>query len=326
MIIILSIWGCHSPSSYTNKLQYPDHFPPHIAPPARNELTSTGVALGKALFFDPALSANGNISCATCHQPELSFSDGKKLSTGHNGILLKRHTPTLINLAWSEYFFWDGGVKNLESLSFAALMNPNEMGTDLTELSKNLNAHPTYPAQFKKAFGIDSISSAYTSRAIAQYMRTLIFAQSKYDSMRQQKITFSAKERKGMAVFQNNCAACHPPPLFTDHGFHHNGIQQSYSTEDISLSTGRFRITQDSSDLGRYKTPTLRNIMLTAPYMHDGRFKSLEEVLDHYRTLDSTNRNQDQRLANLHFSSEEKKYLIAFLATLTDHAIREKSN
>lgn len=315
--------SCNTNSNSINKvpLDYPTHFPNPIPSPERNELTAHGVALGKTLFFDASLSANGQISCASCHRPELAFSDNKRFSIGHSGDSLKRNTPPLFNLAWSESFFWDGGVKNLESLSFAALMSPDEMGTDLTELCETLNHYKSYSIAFQKAFKTDSISAAHVSRALAQYMRMLISADSKYDSVQQGLDEFSELEQKGRVVFRNNCASCHRPPLYTDNKFHKNGITQVYSTKNLSLTTGRFRITRDSTDLGKYKTPSLRNLSFTAPYMHDGRFSTLDEVLNHYQHIDQSNQNHDSLVRAIVFSNSEKLALRAFLNTLEGSAI-----
>ncbi|UXX77961.1 c-type cytochrome [Reichenbachiella carrageenanivorans] len=299
-------------------MSYPSYFPAPIATPQRNELTTTGVALGQRLFFDSSLSPDGKIACASCHQQAHAFTDGQAFSRGHSGKALKRNTPALINLAWSESFFWDGGVKNLESLAFAALMSPDEMGADLPTLTQRLNRDTIYRPAFKQAFGIDSISSAFVSRAIAQYLRTLISADSKYDLVQKGTASYDSLESQGQLVFKKNCAACHTPPLFTNHQFHHNGISQTYDSKDLYLSTGRFRITKDSSDLGKYKTPTLRHLSLTAPYMHDGRFSTIEKVIDHYQNLDRTNQNQDSLVRLIEFDDIEKKALLAFLKTLDD--------
>jgi len=279
-------------------------------------MTQAGVALGEDLFFDPRLSANEQISCASCHQPEFAFSDNKKFSLGHSGNTLKRNTPPLFNLAWSESFFWDGGVKNLESLSFAALMNPDEMGVDLTDLCQKLNTDKHYKEAFKTAFGIDSVTSAHISRALAQYMRTLVSANAKYDSVQLRLTQYNTEEMKGKKVFLKNCASCHIPPLFFDNDFHHNGIEQVYSSDNLSLSTGRFRITRDSLDLGKYKTPSLRNLKYTAPYMHDGRFANLDQVLTHYQNQNTLNQNQDSLVSLIKFSDKEKEDLKSFLMTL----------
>ncbi|WP_456461102.1 cytochrome-c peroxidase [Reichenbachiella sp.] len=279
-------------------------------------MTQAGVTLGKDLFFDQRLSANEQISCASCHQPEFAFSDHKKFSLGHSENALKRNTPPLFNLAWSASFFWDGGVKNLESLSFAALMNPDEMGVDLTDLCEKLNRNELYKEAFRTAFGIDSVSSAYISRALAQYIRTLVSANAKYDSVQLGLTRYNNEEQEGEKVFLKNCASCHTPPLFTDLRFHHNGIDQVYSSDHLSLTTGRFRITRDSLDLGKYKTPSLRNLKYTAPYMHDGRFANLDQVLMHYQNQNTLNQNQDSLVSLIKFSDQEKEDLKSFLMTL----------
>lgn len=324
LFICIVTWCCNTNSISTNKLQlnFPSHFPEPIPAPSRNETSLNGVALGKTLFFDTGLSANGQIACATCHQPKLAFSDSQKFSTGHSGITLKRNTPPLFNLAWSTTLFWDGGVKNLESLSFAALMNPDEMGVDLKQLCQKLNQNEYYLKQFKNTFEIGTISSAYISRALAQYMRTIISADAKYDSVQLELISFSDLEAKGKKVFDKNCASCHTPPLFADNEFHHNGLTQSYSSNNLSLSTGRFRISRDSLDLGKYKTPSLRNLSVTAPYMHDGRFETIDEVLDHYQNQDILNQNQDSLVRFINFSNSEKAELKAFLKTLNGSIVK----
>lgn len=311
-------WSCNTNSNSTNKLQltFPAHFPEPAPAPQRNPLSQAGVALGKDLFFDPRLSANEQISCASCHQPEFAFGDQTKFSVGHSGKTLKRNTPPLFNLAWSASFFWDGGVKNLESLSFAALMNPDEMGVDLVLLCEKLNSDKHYKQAFRTAFGIDSVTSAYISRALAQYMRTLLSADAKYDSVRLGLAEYNDKEKSGEKVFLKNCTSCHTPPLFFDNDFHHNGIEQSYSSADVSLNTGRFRITRDSADLGKYKTPSLRNLSHTAPYMHDGRFQNIEAVLDHYQNIPTANQKHDSLVRLIKFSDQEKENLLAFINTL----------
>lgn len=195
-------------------------------------------------------------------------------------------------------------------------MNPHEMGADLSEICQKINKDKSYRNNFQEAFGIDSVAPAHISRALAQYMRTLISADAKYDSVQLGLAHFSKIEMQGKKVFTTNCASCHTPPLFTDNQFHHNGLAQIYSVDDLSLTTGRFRITRDSSDLRKYKTPSLRNLSITAPFMHDGRFGGLDEVLNHYQNLNSANQNQDLLVEKIKFSDTEKLALKAFLKTL----------
>ena len=318
ILIIFHLWSCNTNSNSGIKvpLDLPSHFPTPIQPPERNKTTAAGITLGKKLFFDEELSRSKTISCATCHKPEFAFADQLQFNSGHDGSQLKRNTPPLFNSAWSENFFWDGGVKNLESLSFAALMNPSEMGTDLNQICKTLNNDSDYKKLFNEAFQIDSISSAYISRALAQYIRTLISADSKYDSVKLNLTAFTNKESKGYKVFKTKCSQCHAPPLFTDNRFHDNGLDLNYSQEDLAISTGRFRITYDSMDLGKFKTPSLRNLSFTFPYMHDGRFNTIDEVLDHYERNKVKNQNTELGVLEIRLTKEEKDQLKAFLLTL----------
>lgn len=300
----------------------------NIPSPERNPLSEEGVALGKRLFHDPVLSSNGKVSCATCHQPDKSFTDGLPLSAlGVSGVALQRNVPPLINLAWNNGLFWDGGAKDLESLIFAPLTHPDEMGKDLHQLIEELNKDETYRLQFKNAFGIDSVSSAFIARALAQYQRTLISENSKYDKMihSETESEFSTLEKKGLELFMSKCASCHQPPFFTDFTYHNNGLDENFNNPDHEgIYLGRFRISRDSADIGKFKTPTLRNVVLTAPYMHDGRFATLEEVLDHYSggikkspTLHPLFILPDGSAA-IPLTPHQKEAIIAFLNTLTD--------
>lgn len=303
------------------ELEYPNYFPsPNLI--KRNPLTEEGVALGKKLFFDTSLSSNNKVSCATCHKPELAFSDGQALSSfGVSEKKLMRNSPALINLAWMNGLFWDGGVHNLESLPFAALTNSDEMDSDLFKVSENLNKTVAYKKLFKKAFNIDSISSAYIARALAQYQRTLIFSSSKYDKYVAGKTTLSPDEQKGFEIFKTKCAICHTPPLFTDNDYHNNGLDSVFPSGNLNILKGRYRITQDSADLGKYKTPTLRNLTYTSPYMHDGRFATLEAVLDHYQTGLLNSASLDSAFINFSLSDLEKKLILDFLKILNDGSL-----
>lgn len=305
----------HKNANY--QLSFPSYFPVPIPSPDRNVLTNEGVALGSELFFETRLSNQENIACASCHIPKYSFSDTKRFSTGHSLIPLSRNTPALINLAWGQSFFWDGGVKNLESLSYAALISEHEMNADLSVICEKLNQDQDYKNLFYEAYQIDSISSPYIARALAQYLRSLISATSKYDSVMLDQAEFSEQESHGFDLFENACASCHIPPLFTDHLFHDNGLKHDFSEENLYASTGRFRITLDSGDLGKYKTPTLRNISKTSPYMHDGRFENLTLVLDHYRNLRHST-HSDSLLTKVGFSLKEQSQLLLFLNCLND--------
>ncbi|MCS7018386.1 MAG: cytochrome c peroxidase [Cytophagales bacterium] len=289
-----------------------------VPQPAHNRATVEGVALGKMLFFDKRLSANKQLACVSCHQVEKSFADTAALTTrGVSGKPLMRHAPALINLAWSEHLFWDGGVRNLESLTFSPLRHPDEMAADLPALVAKLQAIPEYRQAFRAAFGTDSITAALISRALAQYQRTLIFANSRYDRVQRGLEQFNSLELEGWKIFQQHCARCHTPPLFTDGKFHRNGLPLPSLIDSAGILLGRQRISLQPADFGKYKTPTLRNIMVTAPYMHNGSLPDIAAVINHYRTLPDSARVAHQ-LPDVRFRTANTNALIAFLHTLTD--------
>jgi cytochrome c peroxidase len=296
--------------------------------PERNPMSKEGVELGKKLFFDPKLSANGKVSCASCHQPKLAFTDGVDLSIkGVSGNELHRHSPPLFNLAWSTTgLFWDGGANDLESLNFGPITHPDEMAADLDDIVAYLRMDESYPELFSTAFPKEPIQSATISRALAQYTRTLISQTSRYDSWNRGELSLSDLELEGYQVYQKNCSSCHKEGLFTDLAYHNNGLDATYPDPPAleGLYLGKFRISFDSLDLGAYKTPSLRNITLTAPYMHDGRFGTLNEVLDHYQSRIQVNQSLAPQLkAGLSLSEEERKALLAFLITLQDDSFVE---
>lgn len=343
--ILFFLFSCQADEKEANPLpeeasllpMAPSHFPPLPPEPNHNPTTVAGIKLGERLFFDPRLSANGRLSCASCHLPNLAFTDGVSLTTiGVSGKALHRHAPTLVNIAYADKgLFWDGGSNNLESLSFGPLQHPDEMGLDnldkIMAMVSSLEKDTSYPLLFESAFGKDTITTVRISQALAQYQRTLIYANSTYDRyvLSGNESIFTEKEAKGFQLFQENCAMCHVPPLFTDHLYHNNGLDSSFSDDSHEgVYQGRYRITLKEEDLGKFKTPTLRNIQITAPYMHDGRFQRLEEVLNHYaegirysKTLDSALTKEGY--LGLSFTPEEKQHLVAFLNTLTDSTFME---
>jgi cytochrome c peroxidase len=325
-LIFLICTACTSIDSVTSvKLDVPDHFPQPVDSPKRNSLSQEGIDLGGKLFFDSNLSSNGKVSCSSCHIPNLSFTDGRKLgATGASKELLKRNSPALINLAWMNSFFWDGGVKNLESLPFAALTNPDELGANLNDIVEYLNSNIEYKKEFKTAFGIEAVSSAYVARALAQFQRTLISANSKYDQVQKGEMHFTKQELDGQKIFQFKCASCHTPPLFTDNSFHNNGLDATFTNANEDVRAGRYRITLDTADLGKFKTPTLRNLKYTAPYMHDGRYSNLNEVINHYQNEIIKSETLDARLIDLKLDKNEIQPLLTFLSTLNDEKFAKK--
>lgn len=293
---------------------------PEVPYPDRNPPTCEGIELGRLLFYDPILSVDSTVSCSSCHVQELAFSDGQKTSSqGVSGQRLLRHTPSLTNVGYQQHFFWDGGSPDLESQVFLPLTHEDEMASDLSALTARLQESDKYPQMFQKAFGSDSIVVANIARALAQFQRTFTSWDAKYDRKRVGKVKFTEAELQGEQLFQIKCASCHPAPYFTDNDFHNNGLDASFSLDHERVFTGRYRITYDSADLGAYKTPTLRNSALTAPYMHDGRFATIEEVFDHYRNPVLSATLAPQLSNGLPISKEEELALIAFLGTLTDY-------
>ncbi len=305
----------------------PDNFPNFIDSQT-NPLTREGILLGKKLFYDKRLSGNNMVSCATCHNQELAFSDGVSLSSaGISGNTLLRNSPALINLAWADNgLFWDGGSTNLESQAFAPLAHHDEMFQNLTELVEELNADLDYVMLFQGAFN-GPITQANIVKALAQFERTMVSGNSRYDKFLRGEAggNLSNDELQGLALAQQLCFSCHSSILLTDNRYHNNGLDTDFSdASHEGMFQGRFRVTNNVEDLGKYKTPTLRNIEKTAPYMHDGRLLSLEEVINHYASGVSYSSTLDPLLQQnntlgFSLSDTEKAQIIAFLKTLTDY-------
>lgn len=310
------------------ELNSPAHFPAAVYIES-NPLTEEGVLLGKRLFFDKGISGNGKVSCASCHDPKLAFSDGVNIpSNGVSGKSLERHSPALFNMAWmGNGLFWDGGSKNLESQSFGPLTHADEMGMDMTELEHRLRMDVSYVDQFEAAFR-EGVLAQNVGKALAQFERTLISASSKYDQSLDETsgVKLTESELAGLTLVRKHCGACHNGELFTDNSFHNNGIDSDFSDESHELvHLGRFRISHDEADIGAFKTPSLRNSMITAPYMHDGRFATMDKVLEHYSDgvaeIATTSRlvYQNEGKAGIPLSDEEKSDIKDFLNALTDH-------
>lgn len=337
LIFIAGIWfvSCSKtdvvtpePQPYT--LSVPANFPqPGID--AFNPLTKEGIALGRRLFYDVRLSANNQISCGSCHHQELSFSDGIALSNiGVSATVLHRHAPALINMAWANNgLFWDGGSTNLESQAFGPITAHDEMGQNLYQLIDELKADAQYTQQFRAAFK-DSISSANIVKALAQFQRTFVSANSRYDKYVRHESggTLTPQELQGLQLVQQKCQGCHKSDLFTDNDYHNNGIENDFSDDSFEgIFQGRYRITYNLADIGKFKTPTLRNTMLTAPYMHDGRFATIEQVLNHYSSGVKVTATTDPLVmqniggtSGIPLSADDKNKIIAFLHTLSDSA------
>lgn len=282
----------------------------------KNPLTSEKIALGRALFYDPILSRDSTISCATCHSPYSAFTHiDHQFSHGIDNKLGKRNAPSLMNLAWNNSFMWDGAVKHLDMQALAPMSNPDEMDETIKHVVGKLQANKIYPKLFFDAFGDSIITGEYTLKAISQFMLTLVSCNSKYDSVMRGESTFTTQEANGYRLFQANCSVCHREPLFTNNKFENNGLPIDTSLNDI----GRMRITQDSANYLQFKVPTLRNVQFSYPYMHDGRFVRLQQVLNHYTNGIVMGKTLSKQLdKKIELSSNEKVDIIAFLYTLSD--------
>lgn len=289
---------------------------PAVSIPSDNPQTSAKIDLGKRLFFDTRLSVDEKSSCATCHQPAQAYTDGLSRSRGSNRIILRRNSPTLLNAAFNHSQFWDGRAASLEDQCKSPLLSPMEMGlVDEAQLVTRLRRVPGYRRDFQAVFGGDPTLDKVT-KAIAAFERTLITPGSRFDRYALgDKTAFTEAEKRGLIVFvgKGTCSECHKSANFTDDEYHKLGeIAGSGSPRDL----GRFEVTNQDKDRGAFKTPTLRNVALTAPYMHDGSFATLEEVIDFYdRGGDSPDKSD--LIFKLDLTIQDKADLLAFLKTLT---------
>ncbi|NEM98665.1 cytochrome-c peroxidase [Pontibacter burrus] len=321
----------YKPTPY--QLNIPSTLPRNFVIPPDNPLTEEGVVLGRHLFYDNKLSGNNTMSCATCHQQQLAFTDGKSLSFGIQRMPTKRSTMSLANMLWFSQFNWDGSATGLEAQARGPIEDPLEMHETMVNAVNKIQRTPIYPPMFFKAFGDSTVSEENILKALAQFQRTLISANSRYDRYLQSKEVFTPDEVEGMRLFMThpepglgirggNCGDCHGGTLLSLKGFHNNGLDYTFKDNGLGAITGR------ETDNGKFKAPTLRNIALTAPYMHDGRFKTLEEVLDHYNEhLIYNSPNLDPLIKEasnmpngrtLKLTPDEKRKIILFLHTLTD--------
>lgn len=317
----------YDPQAYTLNLD-PQMGEPLI--PADNPLTVDGVELGRRLFYDPILSADSSVSCASCHSPALGFADGQAFSTGIAGERTRRSSMPLINLAFNPNgFFWDGRSPSLEDQALHPVEDRIEMDEDWNNVMNKLRRHPEYPRWFRRAFGIErksEMNRGLAVKAIAQFERILISQDSRFDRVVNRNegwLTDSEQRGKDLFYVELNaldhpgCSHCHGGVHFTDFSFRNNGIDSVATLNDFG-DRGLGGFTGRPFDNGRFKVPTLRNIALTAPYMHDGRFQTLEEVLDHYKTGGHGVENEDPNIIPFTLTDRQKQDMIAFLRTLTD--------
>ncbi len=317
--------------------------------PRDNPLSNAGATLGRVLFYDMQLSKNGTVSCASCHLQRTAFSDPRKLSVGFAGGRTKRNAMHLANLRYSNLqghrpgFFWDERVATLEAQVLMPIQDEIEMGITLPQLEKRIARLPWYPSLFKAAFGSQQVTSQRIARSVAQFMRAMVSLDAKFDRAAPANgdyskafAGFTSQENLGRSLFfdgadgiaEHGCAHCHIPPTFGMTKAQNNGLALKYADSGLGKLKRRPNDPFTPSDDGKFKAPSLRNIELTAPYMHDGRFKTLAEVIDHYSQgvhphvnlgLAFEEETTDRKTLGFHFTTKQKTALIAFLKTLTDH-------
>ena len=324
-------------------LRIPPGFPPMPVPPD-NVTTVEGVRLGHYLFYEKRLSGNDHQRCATCHSHSTAFGDGVSTSTGIDGVNGTRNASALVNLGWQHAYFWDGRSATLEQQVLEPVRNPVEMHASWPVVMAKLQQDPAYPPLFRAAFGTEHIDSLLVAKAIAQFLRTLISGNSDYDKWKRGEGTLSADALAGYTLFTTeagtpgqvytlpgtnttvtgqggaDCFHCHTEGLFTDGGFHNNALDAA------PADSGRAKVTHLPEDLGRFKVPTLRNVAISHPYMHDGRFFSLDQVLAHYNTGGHASPTADPFMkftdpnTTMGLTAQQRAQLKAFLESLTDYA------
>jgi cytochrome c peroxidase len=295
--------------------------PDNVPAPPENIPNAARIDLGRALFFDPRLSGSGFLSCASCHNPGLGWSDGMATGLGHDFKRLGRATPTILNAVYQPLLMWDGRKPNLEEQALGPIESAGEMNMPLDQLTKRLSAIQGYHPLFEKAYPGEGISKETVGKAIASFERTVVSTTAPFDRWRNgDKKALSESAQRGFDVFQNKgaCVKCHQGFNFTDNGFHNIGVRSLGDTED----EGRFAHRKIKILKGAFKTPTLRDVDLTAPYMHNGSYKTLEEVVDHYDRGGDVKTNLSPNMQPLGLSEQDKKDLVAFMKSLTGEPMR----
>jgi len=298
------------------RLRVPLGLDEYVPVPDDNPIRSEKIDLGRRLFFDKLLSRDNGIACASCHKPEHAFTDGQRVAMGIKGLKGNRNVPTLLNRAYGRSFFLDGRVTSLEEQALEPIQNPKEMDMSLIELEKRLMEDREYREDFERVFGSNP-TAQNAAKAIATFVRTLLSGNSAHDRfVHGDRNALSEAAQRGLQIFRGkgNCIACHVGPNFTDEKFHNTGV----AFKDTTLPDwGRYAVTRIDRDKGAFKTPTLRNISLTAPYMHNGVFTSLEDVVGFYDKGGILNPYLDEEIRQLKLTKQEKEDLIEFLRSLT---------
>ena len=296
----------------------PENWPEPIYNFTKNPLNKETIALGRKLFYDPILSKDNSISCSSCHLSYTAFTHvDHALSHGIHDSIGTRNSPVLVNLAWQTSFMWDGSVNHIEVQALAPISHPSEMGEDIVSVIYKLQNSDIYSNLFEQAFGDANIPGETLLKALAQFQLTLVSSNSKYDKVKrkEENISFSEQEKRGYNLFQKNCNSCHAEPLFTNGSFQNNGLP----VDSFLLDYGRMNISLQANDSLKFKVPSLRNIEFSKPYMHDGRFTNLMDVMNHYSESVIASETLAPALKDrIPLSEEEKVDIIAFLLTLSD--------
>lgn len=325
LILGLFLFSCQADKESEPVIAFrqPAHFPAPVYDLQANPITREGFELGRALFYDGILSRDGSISCGNCHQQPSGFTQhGHDLSHGIDDQLTKRNAQPIMNLAWNKEFLWDGGVFHLDLFAVVPIEEPNEMGERLSNVLHKLRQTSHYPRLFERAFGTPEITTVRFLKALSQFQLMCISDHSRYDRyIKGDKNALSDIELQGMAIFEQKCQSCHQGTLFTDFSYQNNGLPIGNPADK-----GRALITLNPSDEYKFRVPSLRNVEVTRPYMHDGRLRSLERVMEHYDAgmADSPTlaplfrQNRPPGRPGISLSEQEKQALVAFLKTLTD--------
>ena len=304
------------PENRPFELELPAHFP-EMDIPVDNPMTADAVELGRLLFHDTRLSRDGMVSCASCHLQHLAFTDGLEISVGIEGRTGFRNSPSLANVGFAPRLFMDGGVPTLEMQILAPIADENEMDHNILLVAEELNTDPQLTALAQSAYQ-QEINPYTITRSLAAFERSMVSASSKYDLYLQGEAMLTEEEMLGMELFNSDemkCASCHSGVLFTDYEYHNIGLYTDYA------DPGRERISLDENDWGKFKTPSLRNVALTAPYMHNGSWSTLEEVIDFFAEGGQPHPNKDARIQGFTITEDEKNALIAFLNCLSDESL-----
>lgn len=329
LVPLALICGCNAsasarPVGITVAISVPVGLPAVPIPPD-NPPTLNAIALGRKLFYDTRLSKDGSLSCASCHHPESRFADTRERSTGVGGAKGLRHAPTLVNAAYSPLLFWDGRARSLEAQVGSPIADPLEMSQAHQGAAAKLQGDSEYRAMFQSAFGRDTITIERIENALASFERTILSGNSAFDEYEYQghRDALSPAQIRGLALFKDplkgNCAACHTIgphyALFTDGEFHNTG--EGVGDDEQLADLGRFQVTKIDADMGAFKTPTLRNVAVNGPYMHDGKLKTLKDVVDFYAGGGNSNPHLDKRISRVALSGRDRSDLVEFLKSLT---------